>query len=254
VGALAAAGRLWNRLTAAPPGSLLRATFDVSCQLAATAPATLPLARQSGAAQLVAALQGIGMPGDLARPRPLCLEQLKRSALRRHLHEIQASAGRPSASKLPHYLAAAWGRQLPGAEEYGPCLQRTWGQCGIARAGWPQPSCSRGRTGWQRRRQVGAGAPCAAYLPPLPGRARGCAARLFLCSLYSPVSARFLDLVFEPTVHAFLEQDPVLIAAFVAECQRTHAAAATTALGRGRSRAQPLKNSGATVHYPHVPL
>jgi hypothetical protein len=114
------AGRLWNRLTAAPPGSLLHAAFGFSRQLAATAPATLPLARQSWAAQLPAALQGIGMPVDLARPRLLCLEKLKRSALRCHLHEIQAAAGRPGASKLAHYLAAAWGRQLFGAEEYVP--------------------------------------------------------------------------------------------------------------------------------------
>lgn len=56
---------------------------------------------------------------------------------------------------------------------------------------------------------------------------------LFVCPLYSPARARFPDLVFEPTVHAFLEQDPVLVAAFVAECQRTHAAAATAALGEG---------------------
>jgi hypothetical protein len=68
---------------------------------------------------------------------------------------------------------------------------------------------------------------------------------LFVCPLYSPVCARFPDLVFEPTVHAFLEQDPLLVAAFVAECQRTHAAAATAALGRERWRAPPLSNSGA---------
>jgi hypothetical protein len=55
---------------------------------------------------------------DLPRPRPLNLEQLKHSALRRHLHEIQAAAGRPGTSKLAHYLAAAWGGQLPGVEEY----------------------------------------------------------------------------------------------------------------------------------------
>jgi hypothetical protein len=54
---------------------------------------------------------------------------------------------------------------------------------------------------------------------------------LFVCPLYSLARARFPDLMFEPTVHAFLEQDPVLVAAFVAECQRTHAAAA--ALGAG---------------------
>ncbi len=54
---------------------------------------------------------------------------------------------------------------------------------------------------------------------------------LFVCPLYSPVHARFPDLVFEHTMHAFPEQDPVLIAAFVAECQRTHATAAIAALG-----------------------
>ncbi len=90
------AGHLWNRLTAVPPGSLLHAAFDVSCQLAATAPATLPLARQSWAAQLVADLHG--MPVDLALPRPLCLEQLERSALRRHLHEIQRGDQAPPSS------------------------------------------------------------------------------------------------------------------------------------------------------------
>ncbi len=56
---------------------------------------------------------------------------------------------------------------------------------------------------------------------------------LFVCPLYMPVRARFPDLVFDPTVHAFLEQGPVLIVAFVAECQRMHAAAATAALGEG---------------------
>ncbi len=39
--------------------------------------------------------------------------------------------------------------------------------------------------------------------------------------------------MFEPTVHAFLEQEPVLVPAFVVECQRTHAAAATAVLGEG---------------------
>ncbi len=53
---------------------------------------------------------------------------------------------------------------------------------------------------------------------------------LFVCPLYSPVRARFPNLVCEPIVHAFVE-DPVLVAAFLAECQRTHATAATAARG-----------------------
>ncbi len=43
-----------------------------------------------------------------------------------------------------------------------------------------------------------------------------------LCSLH----ARFPDLVLEPTVHASLEREPMLVTIFVPECQRTHAAAA----------------------------
>jgi hypothetical protein len=60
------AGRLWNHLTASPPGSLLHAAFTVSCQLAAAALGNLRQARHSWAAQLAAALQG--MPVDLAQP------------------------------------------------------------------------------------------------------------------------------------------------------------------------------------------
>jgi hypothetical protein len=45
------AGRLWNRLTAAPPGSMLHTVFGVSCQLGATEPATLSLARKRNSQQ-----------------------------------------------------------------------------------------------------------------------------------------------------------------------------------------------------------
>ncbi len=67
---------------------------------------------------------------------------------------------------------------------------------------------------------------------------------LCLCALYTRLCVHvFPDLAFEPTVHAFLEQDPVLVAAFVAGCQRTHAAAATAALGEGTAAgpAPPLE-------------
>jgi hypothetical protein len=226
--------RLWNRLTKAPPGSLLHTSFGVSCQLVAIAPATQPLARQSWAAQVAAALQGIGVLVDLARPRPLCLEQLKRSALRRHLHEIQSAPGQPGASKLAHDLAATRGGQLPGAEEYVPLSAAYLGAV-RQRSRRVAIAQLRTRSHWpERRRGGGSGCLVRSVPAPLPGRARGCATTcvqptcvqhaLFVCPLYSPVRARFPDLVFEPTVHAFLEQAPVLIAAFVAESQRTHAA------------------------------
>jgi hypothetical protein len=91
--------------------------------------------------------------------------------------------------------------------------------------------------------------------PPCQGGLEDVQHAMLVCPLYSPVRARFPDLVFEPTVHAFLEQDPVLIAAFVAECQHTHTAAVTAAVrGRRQAPPPPLSNSGATVHYLHVPL
>jgi hypothetical protein len=174
------------------------------------------------------------MPVDLARPRPLCLEQLKRSALRRHLHEIQAAAGRPGASKLAHYLVAAWGGQLPGAEEYVP-LPAAY--LGAVRQRSRRVALAQLRTGshwlaeetgrWERvpRGQR--------TCPRCQGGLEDVQHALFVCPSYSSVRAHFPDLVFEPTGHAFFEQEPVLSAAFVAECQRTHAAAATAALAEG---------------------
>ncbi len=107
------------------------------------------------------------------------------------------------------------------------------GSAAALASGGPSPAAHRVALAGRGDGEVGARASCAAYLPPLPGRARGLQHALFVCPLYSLVHARFPDLAFDPTVHAFLEQDPVPIAAFVAECQRTHAAAVTAALGEG---------------------
>jgi hypothetical protein len=48
-----------------------------------------------------------------------------------HINEFQAAVRQLGAFKLAHYLAAAWGRQLPGAEyvplpaaHLGPVRQR----------------------------------------------------------------------------------------------------------------------------------
>ena len=72
--------------------------------------------------QLAAALAAVGMPVDLQGPRALCVEQLRRAALGRHLQEVSAAAARPGASKLAHYLATAWGGRLPPGEEHAPAL------------------------------------------------------------------------------------------------------------------------------------
>jgi hypothetical protein len=109
------AGPSWSRLTAAPSGSLLHTACASSrqhmlqCMHAVSAPVNLPRARQLWTAQPAAALAGIGMPVDLELPCPLCLEQLRLSALGRHLHEFHATGGRPGASKLAHNPQTGWG-------------------------------------------------------------------------------------------------------------------------------------------------
>jgi hypothetical protein len=110
---------------------------------------------------------------DLAQPCSLCLEQLKLSALYRHLHEFQAAAGRPDASKLAHYLAAAWGGQLPGAEEYQEYVPLP---AAVAPA-VPSPAAQGVALVSRGDGEVRTCTLCAAYLAPVPGRARGCAAR-----------------------------------------------------------------------------
>ena len=221
------AGRLWNRLTAAPQGSLLHAAFAVSRQLAATTPENLPLARRSWAAQLATALSGVGLPVDLQQPRPLSLERLKQCALGRHLAEIQAAAGRPGASKLAHYLAAAWGGQVPEPGAYVPwpatylsAVRQRKRRAALAqlRTGSHWLAEETGRWARVPREQRAC--------PHCQGAVEDVQHVLFVCPLYSPVRARFPDLVFQPTVHAFLQQDPVLVAAFAAECHRTHTATA----------------------------
>ena len=101
-------------------GQLTPATLATGLQLAAVALTDLPAGRQPWAAQLAVALAAVGMHVDLQAPRPLCVTQLQRAALQRHLQEVSAAAARPGASKLAHYLATAWGGQLPPAEEHAP--------------------------------------------------------------------------------------------------------------------------------------
>jgi hypothetical protein len=232
---LVRAGRLWNRLTAEPAGSLLRRAFEASLQLAA--PAGGQPGRQSWAGQVAAALVAIGMPADLQAPRPLCIKRLQQQAIGRHLAEIRAAAGRPGASKLAYYVSAAWDGRLPPAEEYVPApaayvlaVRQRARRTALAqlRTGSHWLAEETGR--WER----------------LPREQRMCPNCqegvedvehvLFVCPLYSPLRARFPDLFLqpEPSVHAFLQQDPVLLSAFVADCQSRHAAAAAArAAGEG---------------------
>ena len=228
---LVRAGKLWNRLVAEPQGGLLQRAFAANLQLAAWVTADVPPGRRPWAAQLAAALAAVGMPVDLQSPRPLCVAQLRRQALGQHLQEISAAAARPGATKLAHYLATAWGGQLPPAEEYIPApvaylaaVRQRVRRVALAqlRTGSHWLAEETGR--WEGRPRALRTCPhCHAGVEDVPHV-------LFVCPLYGQVRARFPDLFSmpAPSAHEFMQQNPVLLAALAAECQRVHAAAATT--------------------------
>jgi hypothetical protein len=226
---LVRAGRLWNRLLAEPHGSLLQRALAVSLQLAAGGPAELPQGRRPWAAQLAAALAAVGMPVDLQNPRPLCIARLRRQALGHHLQQISAAAARPGASKLAHYLAAAWGGQLPSAEEYSPVPVA---YLGAVRQRKRRAALAQLRTGshwlaeetgrWEQQPRA------MRVCPHCQQGVEDVSHALFVCPLYEQARARFPDLFAVPArpLHEFMQQDPVLLSALAAECQRVHAAAA----------------------------
>ena len=113
----------------------LAAATTVSSQPAAGGgdPGRLAAMRRHWAALLAVALAAVTMPVDLQAPHPLCVAQLRRAVLGQHLQEVSAAAARHGASKLAHYLATAWGAQLPPSEEYAPALAAHLARCGSAR-------------------------------------------------------------------------------------------------------------------------
>jgi hypothetical protein len=132
------------------------------------------------------------------------------------------------ASKLAHYLDAARGRLVPLPAE---CVPRP-AYLSAVRQGVQRVALAQLRTGshWLAE-ETGSWARVPREQRACP-HCQGCVEDvqpvLCLCPLHSPLRARFPDLLFEPTVHALMQQTPVLVAAFAAECQRTHAAAAAT--------------------------
>ena len=226
---LVRAGRLWNRLTAEPPGSLLERAFAASRQLAAGAPADLQPGRRPWAAHLADALAAVGMPVDLEHPQPLCVKRLKQRALQRHLAEISTAAACPGATKLAHYLTAAWGGRLPPADDYTPAPAA---YLGAVRQRVRRAALAQLRTGshwlaeetgrWEQRpRELRTCPHCQEGVEDLLHA-------LFVCPLYGQVRARFLDLfaMTAPSLFEFMGQDPVLLSALATELQRAHSAAA----------------------------
>lgn len=172
------------------------------------------------------------------RPRPLCLEQLRLSAVGRRLREIQAAAGLSGAYNLAHRLSSgsgrAWGGQLlvralagsiPGS---CPCWQHPWCQqcCGSAPGVWPG-SALLGLHWLGDERGQGAGSECRREqraCPPV-GAMKGMQQVLFLCHWCKHVSPFWC---LKPTGHASKEQHPRWML-HVFDCRRTHAAAAVAA-------------------------
>ena len=106
------AAKLWNRVVAEQPGSLVRQALTASIQLAASD--SQPLAdRQSWAAQLAATLTAIDAPINLAAPAPIDLTTLQSAGLVHQAHRLAAAAQREGASRLQHYVHGVRGGQVP---------------------------------------------------------------------------------------------------------------------------------------------
>ena len=84
----------------------------------------------------------------------------------------------------------------------------------------------------------------AAHAPPLPAGIEDVPHVLFVCPLLGLVRARFPDLFSAPapSLCEFMQQDPVLLSAAAADCQRVHAAAASerAAAAGGEANRFPL--------------
>ena len=222
------AARLWNRLGAAPAGSLLRRAFETSLQLAADTPTGTRLAEQPWAGQLAIALGHIGMPVDLQNPRPLSLQLLQQRALSHHLGEIRAAAARPGATKMAQYVGVVLGGRLPSPEEYAPAAYIR-----AVRQRARRVALAQLRTGshWlgEEMGRFERVARAERVCPHCEGGLEDVRHVLFECPLYASARDRFPDLFpagGQPDVASFLQQNPGLLSAFVSECQRKHAATA----------------------------
>ena len=219
------AARLWNRLLAQPPGSLMRRALHASTTLALEAPAQ-QLARQSWAGQLATAMEAIGMPLDLQQPAAIGRKALQRCGLEHHLGQLREGVTREGASKLLHYVQSVRGGCLEvecyGRAEYLGVVKERRRRQALAqwRTGSHWGAEETGR--WARPIMPRAQRLC----PHCSGGVEDVGHMVFDCPLYSRLREQYPDLFAqEHTLQSFLEQPAGPVAHFADACRRVHEAA-----------------------------
>ena len=219
------AARLWNRLLAQPPGSLLRRALEASIMLALEAPAE-QLTRQSWAGQLAVAMGAIGMPLGLRQPVAIGRKSLQRCGLEHHLQQLDEAATREGASKLCHYVQRVRGGYLEvecyGRAEYLSVVRERRRREALAqlRTGSHWGAEETGR--WARPRVPREQRMC----PHCAGGVEDVSHIVLDCPLYTPLREQYADLFAqEHTLQSFLEQPAGPVAHFADACRQQHAAA-----------------------------
>jgi len=228
------AGKLWNRVVAEQPESLVRRALAASIHLAAE---QRPSARQSWAAQLAAGMAAIGMPLDLAQPAPISLPQLLDQGLQHQARQLTAAAQREGSSKVRHYVHGTRGgviahESVVRRQPYLDKVRQRRHREALAqlRTGSHWGAEETGR--WQ-------GLPREQRICPHchSGAVEDVAHIVFHCPLYSPIRARFRDLFVrdppaEHTLNSFLcpsRQPTKRLADFARACHRIWKDASTAA-------------------------
>lgn len=210
------AARLWNKILAEQPGSLLRQTLAASIQLAAV---TQQSARQSWAAQLAAGMAAIGMPLDLQHPAPIPLKQLTSCGRQRQLQQFQSLATRVGASKMQHYMLVCGGNLEASSfgqrEAYLVEVRQRHEREALAqlRTGSHWGAEETGR--WQGHKRE------ERICPHCHGGIEDVSHIIFDCPLYAPVRHRWPDLFQIPhSLHLFLQQPAQRVASFATACRK----------------------------------
>jgi hypothetical protein len=222
------AARLWNCALGAERGSLLRQAVEASAALA-LAPGSRQPAQQPWAQQLAAALTAVGLPLDLANPRPIGRAALRSACRRRQLEMLHSAAARDGASKLQHYTADVHGDGLDPASLAAPAAYLTH-----VRERRRRQALAQWRTGshWGNE-ETGRWLGLAREQRLCPHCHTGIETvghMIFDCPLYSPLRSRFTSLFppsSPPSLSTFFQHPPGPLASFAAACRRTWLAASS---------------------------
>lgn len=208
------AARLWNSCLAEPEGSVLRLAMEASVQLAAEQPAGRRPHVLPWAGQLRRGLAAVGVEISMERPATINIRTLRKAGLAHFMGQIVAEAERRQHGRIWHYVTHVWGGEQPeayGRAEYLDAVRSLAHRRALAqlrlRSHWGAEETMLLEGVSQRERRV---------CPQCPGEVESADHMALCCPLYSAEREQWADLFGEPhTLHSFLQQPPVRLAAFV---------------------------------------